>query len=151
MSIIDPPNTLTPVTESATNSNNALIGYDNLLTQTTTIDARKALIPNTYERYAVPASESTVKFQLSTPSEVNYFAIAAHNLGTHDGGVTITVKFATVIGGSLATAYRAKVPNNKAMMVPLNLGGAIVAEIELTFNSGTLGAELGVFYEVLYC
>ena len=161
MSTIDPPNTLTPkapaglgagatltpVTEATTNPNNALIGYDNLLTQTTTTEARKVLIPNTYERYPVQSGATSVRFQLSTPAEINYFALAAHNLGTHDGGVAIAVKYATSIGGALTSVYSSTLTNDNALMVLLSgLEGVNVAEIGLSFNTSSFGAELGVFY-----
>lgn len=161
MSTIDPPNTLTPkapaglgagatltpVTEATTNPNNALIGYDNLLTQTTTTDARKALTPNTYERYTVQSGSTSVKFQLSTPAGINFVGIAAHTLGTHDGGIPLVAKYATSIGGGLTTFYSATPNNNDALMVALSgLEGVNIAEVELSFTASTEGAELGVFY-----
>ena len=138
---------ITPITEPTTSLQNARIGYENLLTATTTTAARKMLIPNTYERYPVQAGSTSVKFQLSTPSEINFLGFAAHNLGSFQGGVPIEAKYATVIGGALTSFYTTTFVNNGALMVLLDgLEGILVAEIELSFITASFGAKIGVFY-----
>jgi hypothetical protein len=138
---------ITPIIEPTTSLNNARIGYKNLLTATTTVDARKMLIPNTYERYPIQSGSTSVKFQLSAPSEINFLGFAAHNLGSFEGGIPIEVKYATTIGGALTSIYSNTFPNDGAVMVLLdNLEGVLVAELEVSFTTVIFGAKIGVFY-----
>ncbi len=123
---------------------NARIGYLNLLTDSTTTEAKKMLIPNTYERYRPTSGSKTVKFQLSTSALVDFVGIAAHNAGTQDGGVDIVVKYATTIGGALTTIETIQSIDNEAIMILFD--AITVAEIAITFNASTAGLELGVIY-----
>lgn len=141
---ISTPNTFSTVVQPTTSLKNARIGFTNLLTTSTTIEAKKMLIPNTYERYRPTAGAKTVKFQLSSPAEVDFVGIAAHNAGTQDGGVDILVQYATTIGGALTTIENVEFADNNAVM-PL-FTAVTIAEIAITFNASTLGLELGVIY-----
>ena len=135
---------ITPVTPPTTSLQNARIGYKNLLTATTTSDAAKMLIPNTWERYRPTAGSKTVKFQMLSAS-IDFIGIAAHNAGTHDGGVNISVGYASTVGGSVISLDTMQFSdNNGALMI---LFSAVTAqEIIITFNAPTAGLELGVIY-----
>jgi len=89
------PLTLNPVVEI--NPNGALIGYNNLLTASTTSDAEKALVPNTWERWRPSSGAITVKFQMAAAAEVDYIAIAAHALS----GETFLLQTAPTVGGAV--------------------------------------------------
>ena len=58
---ISTPNTFSTVVQPTTSLKNARIGFTNLLTTSTTIEAKKMLIPNTYERYRPTAGAKTIK------------------------------------------------------------------------------------------
>ena len=134
---------ITPITEPTTSLKNARIGYENLLTATTTAEAAVMLIPNTWERYRPGNGAFEIKLQLSSATEIDFVALAAHNLGTHNGGTTIDVSYATTIGGSLISLFTWAPTDNSAIM---NLITPVVAaEIILSFNTVT-GLELGVIY-----
>jgi len=132
------------VIEPATSLKNARIGYKNLLVSSDTSAADVMLIPNTFERYRPSDAPITVKFQLATLSPVDFVAIGAHNAGTHDGGVDITVSYATTIGGALTQIEVMQFPDNAALMILFD--EVSVAEIVIAFDSTTVGLELGVIY-----
>lgn len=135
---------ITSKPEITTSLSNARIGYANLLTASTTSEAEKMLIPNTYERYRPTSGSKTIKFQMSTQASIDFVGIAAHNASTQDGGVDITVKYAATIGGGLTTLETIAFIDNGAVMI---LFDAVLAqEIAITFNATTLGLELGVIY-----
>ena len=115
----------------------------NLLTTSTTIEAKKMLIPNTYERYRPGNGTFTVKFQMASPSLIDFVGIAAHNAGTHNGGTDILVEYATTIGGALNTIEDVVFPDNNAKMILFP--AVTAAEIAITFSTVT-GLELGVIY-----
>ena len=94
--------TITAITPPTTSLQNARIGYNNLLTASTTLAASVMLIPNTWERYRPTSGAKTVKFQMSSAS-IDFVGIAAHNAGTQDGGVDITVGYAVTVGGAVTT------------------------------------------------
>jgi len=118
----------------------AVIGYENLLI--TTSDAPLALTPNTYQRYELPNSATTIKFQLEALTSINYIALGAHNLGTHDGGVEVLIEYATTIGGSLTEIDTINPTDNEAIMILLD--DLSVAEIALTATTPEWGAKIGV-------
>lgn len=137
MSILSKP-------ESTTSLRNARIGYANLLTASTTTEAEKMLIPNTYERYRPTAGAKTVKFQMSASASINFVGIAAHNAATQDGGVDVTVEYAVTVGGALTEIEVVDFVDNGAVML---LFTAVTAqEIAITFNATTLGLEFGIIY-----
>ena len=132
------------IIEPDTSLKNTRIGYSNLLTATTTSAAAVMLIPNTYERYRPSTGSITVKFQLSSSAEVDFFGIAAHNFGTQDGGVSLLVQYATTIGGALTTIDTIAATDNSAQMILFD--AVTIAEIAITFNATTSGLEMGVIY-----
>lgn len=117
----------------------ARIGYLNLLTGAATVDAAKALTPNTWERWRPPSGALSVKFQMAVGASVDYFAIAAHDLT----GETLVIKYATSIGGSLASWLSIRPVSNSPIMVLMPT--ITMAEIEI---SGTLttAREIGVVH-----
>jgi len=121
------------------NSRGAILGYENLLTASTTSEAEKALIPNTWERYRPAAGALTVKFQMSSAADVNFIGIAAHNFKNE----TLLISTAATIGGALTDVESISPSDNKAIM--LNFDTRNIQEVAIT---GTLAAvsELGVFY-----
>ena len=135
---------ITGIIEPTTSLKNARIGYKNILNTSTTAEAIKMLIPNTYERYRPTSGSKTVKFQLSSNAQIDFVGIAAHNAGTQDGGVDILVEYATVIGGALTTIENIVFADNQARMILFD--AVTVAEIAITFNATTLGLELGIIY-----
>jgi hypothetical protein len=136
---------ITGITEPTTSLSNARIGYNNLLTASTTAEAAAMLIPNTWERYRPTSGAKTVKFQMSAITEIDFVGIAAHNAGTQDGGVSILVSYAATIGGSLVNVENMQFNNaNGALMILFD--AVTAAEIIIEFNATTSGLELGVIY-----
>ena len=135
---------INPVIQPTTSLKNARIGYNNLLTSSTTAAASVMLIPNTWERYRPTSGSKTVKFQMSS-SSIDFVGIAAHNAGTQDNGVDITVGYAATVGGSVTNLDTMQFnDSNGALMI---LFDAVTAqEVIITFNAATSGLELGVIY-----
>lgn len=135
---------ITPITPPTTSLKNARIGYKNLLVATTTTEAGAMLIPNTWERYRPTSGSKSVKFQMSSAS-IDFVGIAAHNAGTQDGGVNISVGYAATVGGGVTNLDTMQFnDSNGAVMI---LFDAVTAqEIIITFNAATNGLELGVIY-----
>ena len=131
-------------TEIKTSLNNARIGYKNLLSTSATVEARKMLTANTYERYRPLTGLITVRFQLATASLIDYVAIGAHNAGTHDNGVDILVQYSSTVAGALTTIRNMQFSDNQANMILFD--AVTAAEIAITFNAATVGLELGVIY-----
>ena len=134
---------ITPITEPTTSLQNARIGYKNLLISTDKVLSDMLLIPNTWERFIAGSGPEEIKLQLATATEINFVALAAHNLGTHLGGITIDVSYATTIGGSLISLVTWAPTDNSAIMTLI--APVVAAEIILTFATGA-GLELGVVY-----
>jgi hypothetical protein len=120
----------------------ARIGYSSLLISTT--QAPKALIPNTFERYQPIAGAVVAKFQLSASTPIDYIAIGAHNVGTHDSGTPLLIQYATTVGGALIDIESITPTDNGAIM--LLFDSVTVAEIAITTNAATLGLEIGLVY-----
>lgn len=120
----------------------ALIGYQSLLTAST--QAPKALTANTFERYQPSTGAVVAKFQLSASAPIDYVALAAHNIGSHDGGTEILIQFATTIGGALTDIETITPTDNAALMITFT--SITVAEIAITTNAVTSGLELGVVH-----
>lgn len=118
----------------------ARIGYDNYLSATTTSATAAALTPNTYERWRPSSGAFSVKFQLRAALSVDYFAIAAHTLS----GQTITIKYATTIGGGLTDWFSIRPVNNRAIMKLFDTS-ITMAEIEISGTFST-AVELGVIH-----
>jgi len=126
---------------------NARIGYINLLTESTTPAAASTLLPTTYDRYTLASGTVTTKYQLATAALVDYIGIAAHNFGTHDDGLSITVGYAATVGGSVIDLDFIIPTDNTALMFTFD--EVTAAEIIITVTSTTSGAEFGVVYSGL--
>lgn len=121
----------------------ARIAYANALVSSA--QAPSALVNNTYQRYTPTTGSQTAKFQLSAAANVDYIAIGAHNLGTHDDGQTITLSYATTIGGALTEIDELTVTDNGAIFRTFDsISG--VAEIAIETNATTEGLEIGIVY-----
>ena len=98
-------------------TNGAVIAYENLLTSsddTTPADGSpKAVIPNTYERWRPANGTSTERFNLDANADVNFVAIAAHNLS----GQELTIRYSTTNGGALTTITTFKPASNDPFMI----------------------------------
>lgn len=140
--------TITPVVQPTTSTKNARIGYENLLTATTTSAAAKMLTPNTYERYRPAAGNHTVKFQLATSSSVNFVGFAAHNAASTESGIDIRVYYATSIGGALTLLETAIFTKDDAKLITFD--AKTIAEIIITFTTAAPGLEIGVIYAGKY-
>ena len=134
---------ITPIIEPTTGLKNARIGYKNLLATSSNTEAAKMLIPNTFERFISGNGLYTLKFQLSSITAIDFVAIGAHNAGTHAGGVSILVQYATTVGGALTTIENLTFADNSAKMILFD--EITAAEIALVFSTST-GLELGVLY-----
>lgn len=121
----------------------ALIGYDNQLISST--QAPNALTANTYQRYEPATGATVAKFQLVSATSVDYIAIGAHNIGTHEDGTEITLSYATTVGGALTTIDTFTPSDNGAIFKSFD-AIAGVAEIALTTNATVAGLEVGVFH-----
>lgn len=121
------------------NPSGALIGFDNLLSASTTSDAEKALIPNTFERWRPPSGSVTVKFQMGTAAEIDFIGIAAHALT----GESIVLQTAETVGGAVTDRAAATVLDNGALM--FSFDPVTVQEVIFT---ATLSAdnEIGIMY-----
>ena len=118
------------------NPSGALIGYANVLTESTTSDDL-ALTPNTYERIEPPSGSLLAKFNTASDEAIDFIGIAAHTLS----GETITVSTATSVGGGLTTVEVIAPTDNAPIM--LIFDSRTIREVIL---SATLGAasEIGV-------
>lgn len=121
------------------NPRGAIIGFKNLLTASTTADAEKALVPNTYERWRPPSGAVTVKFQMTTAAEIDFIGIAAHNLR----GESFVLSTAETVGGATTDVEGFSPLDNSAIMA--NFEPRTVQEIIFT---ATLSApnEIGIVY-----
>jgi len=119
---------LKPLTIPTTNPSGALIGYENLLTATTTAAADPTLIPNTWERVSLVSGSTTIKYQMSTAAEVDYIGIAAHNLS----GESITFATAATVGGATTDIENVSFVDNRAVLIKFT--ARTVQELILTFN-----------------
>ena len=123
-----------------TDSRGAIIGYDNLLTASTTSDAEKALQPNTYERWRPSGGAVTVKFQMSAATEIDFIAIAAHNLS----GQSFVLQTAETIGGAVTDVEAFSPSDNSALMATFE--ARTVQEVIFTATLSGSGHEIGVIY-----
>lgn len=128
-----------PIPIAGSDPRGALILYENLLTASTTSDAEKALIPNTYERWRPSSGAVTVKFQLSTLSTVDSIGIAAHALA----GESFILSTATTIGGALTERAAATPADNGALLFTFD--AVDIQEIAFTATLAATG-EIGVVY-----
>jgi hypothetical protein len=135
---------MTLITKDDPESNiwNARIGYSNLLTSTNGAASEPTLTPTTYDRFTSTSTSVTIKYRMSAVAAVNYIAIAAHNLGTHDNGVGVTVGWSATIGGAVNDVEFVIPPDNTALMFTFDEVQA--EEITVTWTSATVGAEIGV-------
>lgn len=135
--LINMTKTAKPIPTS--NPSGALIGFENLLTASTTVDAEKALVPNTWERWRPPSGSVTVKFQMSSIAEIDFIAIAAHALR----GETFTLQTAETVGGATTDVEVFSPTDNSPIMVDFD--ARTVQEVIFT---GTLiaASEIGVIY-----
>lgn len=121
----------------------AKIGYDNKLSGATTSGSEVCLLPNTYERYVYGVGFQRLRFQTASPTErIDYIAIAAHNFGSHDGGLVVEFLYAETVGGSRTTIAKKTVSSNDPIMITFD--ELVVAEVVIEVTTTTAGAELGV-------
>lgn len=120
----------------------ARIGYINSIVSST--EAPETITPDTYSRYKPASGAVVAKFQLSESMSVDYVAIGAHNIGTHDDGVEITVSYAAAVGGALTEIDTITPTDNEAIM--LTFASVTAAEIAIETNATTSGLEIGVVY-----
>jgi len=126
------------------NPGGALIGFNNVLLTATissgTTNPSKALTPNTWERWRPTAANLTAKFQMGdVDTDINYIAIAAHNLI----GETILVSTAATEGGALTDVESITFTNNDPIM--LNFDARTVREVAIQATY-TVAKEIGVVY-----
>jgi len=128
-----------PILIPTNNPGGSLLGFGNLLTASTTDDAEKALIPNTFERWRPPSGAVTVKFQMSVTAEIDFIGIAAHALT----GESFVLSTAATVGGALTERAAASPTDNGALM--FSFDPVTVQEIAFT---ATLSAanEIGVIF-----
>lgn len=126
------------------NPSGTLIGFNNLLKSSSSSLTDVMLIPNTFERFRPTPILNEIKFQLASATDIDYIGFAAHNFGTHDGGLDIEFYYATTIGGSKILIDIIKPKNNSAFILTFDTVNA--AEIILKFTPSTSGAEVGVLY-----
>ncbi len=130
---------LTTIPIPASNPSGALIGYNNLLTGAADSDGAKALTPNTYERYRPASGAQTMKFQMSALADINYIAIAAHNLV----GETVLIQTATTIGGALTDVESISPEDNSPIMITFDSRNVIEVAIVATYSAAS---EIGIIY-----
>lgn len=119
----------------------ALIGYNNLLV--TSALAIEALTPNTYQRYLPGTGAIEAKFEFTAPgTQFDFVGIAAHNLGTHDNGVEITVSYAVSANGPTTEIATFTPSDNSAVF--LTFDTLTAEQIVIETNAATTGLEIGV-------
>jgi len=119
------------------NPSGTQIGFDNLLTASTTSAAEVALIPNTWERFRPSSGALTVKFQTSANAEVNFIGIAAHALA----GETVLIQTAATVGGALTDVESVTFPDNGPIMVTFDT--RTIREVALV-STLIAASEIGV-------
>ena len=126
---------LTPILPENQYDNGVILGYGNLLNASSTSDV-EALTPNTYERSREVAGAVTMKFNTPSDASVNFVGIAAHNLS----GETITISYATTVGGATTVIDIMTVADNDPIFVTLD--AITIREIILTYT-GSKATEVG--------
>lgn len=121
------------------NPKGTIIGYSNLLTASTTTDAEKALLPNTYERWRPSGGAVTVKFQMTAAAEIDFIGIAAHALA----GETFVLQTAETIGGAVTDVEAFSPADNSALMTTFE--PRTVQEVIFTASLSGFN-EIGVIY-----
>jgi|14BtaG_2_1085337.scaffolds.fasta_scaffold04921_4 hypothetical protein len=145
------PSTITPESIPTTNPSGAIIGYNNVLLSATitgdTTTPESALTKNTWERWRPTATTVTARFRVgNVDTDINYIAIAAHNLI----GETITVKTDTVEGtaiGSMDLVETITPTSNQPIFLTFSTRTIREVAITATFSSQT---EIGVIYAGIY-
>ena len=121
----------------------ARIGYDNKLAGVSSVDYEALLIPNTYERWEVPAGTQSARLQLNIVGCVNYIGIAAHNLFTA-GCTNLQIQVSETIGSGWYTVY-SEVPKNNSPIFALIDDCQDVIEVRIIVTGGS-DREIGVVY-----
>lgn len=121
---------------------NARIGYENLLTSTNGASSAVTLTPTTYDRFTSTSTSVTILYRMSEIADINFIAIAAHNLGTHDGGVSLTVGYAATIGGAQIDIDFIIPEDNTPLMFTFD--DVEAEEVVIKWTSTTVGVEIGV-------
>jgi len=135
---------MTLITKSDPESSlmNARIGWGNLLTSTNGA-GEESLTPTTYDRFTSTTTSVEIRYRMSSVAPISFIGIAAHTLGTHDGGVGVEVRYAATISGSQISIDYIIPPDNSALMFTFDEVEA--EEVILKFTSTTVGVEIGVF------
>jgi len=122
------------------NPGGAIIGFNNVLSSSTTQEAKKMLTPNTFERFRPAAATITTKFQIEGGlTDINYIAIAAHNLT----GDTLLIQTAETVGGALTSVASVLFPNDRPVMVRFDTRAVQEVAITATYSADK---EIGVIY-----
>ena len=127
------------------NPSGSLIGYNNLLTDSSTAAAgdiipKSALTPNTFERYTPASGALTVKYNMGAVSDVNYIGIAAHALS----GETLVIKTAPTTGsGTLTDVATISPSDNSPIFIAFDTRNCQEVVITSTLSAAT---EIGVIY-----
>jgi hypothetical protein len=120
----------------------ALIGYENILASTANSDQDAMLIPNTWERWEVPAGTQNAVLNTSGTESANFVAVGAHNLGSR--GATLEVE---ILSGSYSTVAKVTPADNTPLFIVFD--EADITGVRLTVTGGT-SREIGVVYAGTY-
>jgi hypothetical protein len=120
----------------------ARILYSNKLATASTTEARKALQPNTWERWTSASGTMQERFQPAGSVKINCICIGAHNLGT--AGAEVVVATSSTVNGTFTDRGAAK-PNNDNPLMFLFDSVDNVADVRVTITGGT-NREIGLVY-----
>lgn len=119
----------------------ARILYNNLITSALSPSLNPLLRPTTYDRWVDESDPMTGILRLSSTSQIDTIAIGAHNLGTTNSTITVSVRSGT--SGAFTTVGTATPSDNRSIMFFFSLAG--VRDIEIDVANGT-NREIGVVY-----
>lgn len=124
----------------------ALIGYQNELITSANVDSRLALTPNTYERWIDNTAEMGTLYQLATLTEIDFIGVAAHNLFSA-GVPSITIRYATTIGGALTDLVQIPVTSDGAILQLFDPVDAAEIQFFIADPGGIVPSrEIGIIY-----
>lgn len=121
----------------------AIIGHNNLLTSSNSFSVDGALTPNTWERFAQGAGALALRQRLTSNADINYIAIAAHNLE----GETLLISTSDTQSGTHTDVESITFTDNKPVMITFEPRDT--KEVMLS-GTTTKDIEIGVIYAGIY-
>lgn len=125
--------------------------YSSVLTSgtaaaTTGTGVNNTLTPTTFDRYTF-SGNTTITYTLPSSQSVDAVAIGAHNLAALGGLQTVTVQYATTVGGAWTNLAPAQVPaTNTSLMFIREAGAVSVRQVRIVLTNASGSGYIGAVY-----